>query len=396
MGVELRPLGVNCNLSCQYCYQNPQRDAGNLTRKYDIDAMKRAILAEGSPFILFGGEPLLVPVEDLEELWRFGLEHFGSNGIQTNAVLINDRHIELFRKYKVHVGISMDGPGAQNDARWQGTLEATRDATQRSQAAIVRLCQEGLTPSLIVTLHRGNATAEHLPALSDWLRSLDRLGVVSARLHLLEVDDPSIRDKYALPAGDNVRALLWLSRLESELSRLRFDLFREIEDLLLARDNQSTCVWRACDPYTTSAVRGVEGHGQRSNCGRTNKDGIDFTKSDTPGYERYLALYHTPQAVGGCKGCRFFLQCKGQCPGTSIGGDWRNRTEHCAEWKALFRESEDKLLDRGATPISVQPNRVYLESAMLRAWAEGKNPSMQDTLAQMVASYQKSVSGVAS
>lgn len=295
MGVELRPLGVNCNLSCQYCYQNPQRDAGNLTRKYDLEAMKAALLAEGSPFILFGGEPLLVPVEDLEELWRFGLERHGQNGIQTNGVLIDDRHLQLFRKYKVHVGISMDGPGPLNDARWMGTLAATRAATEKTQAAIARLCQEGLPPSLIVTLHRGNATAEHLPALTVWLRELDRLGVHSARLHLLEVEEPNIRDKYALPAGDNVRAMLCLSRLESELPRLRFDIFREIESLLLARDQQATCVWRACDPYTTEAVRGVEGHGQRSNCGRTNKDGIDFHKANTPGYERYLALYHTPQ-----------------------------------------------------------------------------------------------------
>ncbi len=28
MSVELRPLGVQCNIQCQYCYQNPQRDAG--------------------------------------------------------------------------------------------------------------------------------------------------------------------------------------------------------------------------------------------------------------------------------------------------------------------------------------------------------------------------------
>ena len=41
----------------------------------------------------------------------------------------------------------------------------------------------------------------------------------------------------------------------------------------------------------TGAVRGVEGNGQTSNCGRTNKDGIDFTKANTAGYERYLALY---------------------------------------------------------------------------------------------------------
>jgi uncharacterized protein len=69
MGVELRPLGVNCNIGCQYCYQNPQRDAGNLTRSYDLEAMKRAVLSEGGPFILFGGEPLLMPEDDLETLW---------------------------------------------------------------------------------------------------------------------------------------------------------------------------------------------------------------------------------------------------------------------------------------------------------------------------------------
>jgi uncharacterized protein len=387
MGVEVRPLGVNCNLSCQYCYQNPQRDAGNLTRKYDLQAMKDAIAAEGQPFILFGGEPLLVPVEDLEELWRFGLERFGYNGVQTNGVLIEERHLELFRRYKVHVGISMDGPGPLNDARWQGTLGATRAATERTQAAIERLCREGMPPSLIVTLHQGNAAAAHLPALSEWLRGLDRIGVQSARLHLLEVEEPSVRGKYALAAGDNVRALLCLSRLEGELARLRFDLFREIEALLLANDQHATCVWRACDPFTTEAVRGVEGHGQRSNCGRTNKDGIDFAKAAAPGYERYLALYHTPQEAGGCKGCRFFLQCKGQCPGTALGGDWRNRTEHCTEWKAVFREAEDRLLDRGATPISVQPNRRYLEAEMLRAWTEGRNPSLHEALARMIAEH---------
>ena len=27
MSIELRPLGVACNLACHYCYQNPQRDA---------------------------------------------------------------------------------------------------------------------------------------------------------------------------------------------------------------------------------------------------------------------------------------------------------------------------------------------------------------------------------
>jgi uncharacterized protein len=385
MGVELRPLGVNCNIGCQYCYQNPQRDAGNLTRSYDLEAMKRAVLSEGGPFILFGGEPLLMPEDDLETLWAWGLEQFGQNGVQTNGVLINDQHISMFRRYKVHVGISMDGPGELNDVRWAGSLEKTRMATAKTEAAIERLCHEGIPPSLIVTLHRNNATADKLPVMHDWMRQLDAAGVASVRLHMLEVETAQIGHKYALTVPESIAALMSFAELEKQLAGVRFDVFEDMENLLCGQDDQATCVWRACDPYTTDAVHGVEGSGQRSNCGRTNKDGIDFTKADMPGYERYLALYHTPQEYGGCQACRFFLVCKGQCPGTAIDGDWRNRTEHCEVWKRLFRVIEERLLDKGLFPISAQPNRIYLEQEMLGAWAAGNNPSLQQAIAAMYA-----------
>jgi len=82
--------------------------------------MKAAIKAEGGPFALFGGEPLLVPEHDLESLWSWGLEQFGYNTVQTNGTLINDEHIRMFKAYKVSVGISIDGPGELNDLRWHG------------------------------------------------------------------------------------------------------------------------------------------------------------------------------------------------------------------------------------------------------------------------------------
>src|SRR5262252_1122280 len=97
--LEVRPLGVKCNIQCQYCYQNPQRDAGDLSRSYDIDLMKAAIKAEGGPFALFGGEPLLVAEQDLENLWAWGLEQFGYNTVQTNGTLISDEHIRMFKTY---------------------------------------------------------------------------------------------------------------------------------------------------------------------------------------------------------------------------------------------------------------------------------------------------------
>ena len=254
-----------------------------------------------------------------------------------------------------------------------GRLAATREATAKTHAAIERLCREGIPPSLIVTLHRVNATRDRLPRMHDWLRSVQALGVTSARLHVLEVESDEIRAEVRADSRGEPGGLLSFARLEKELTTLRFDVFQDMRRLLEGRDNHTTCVWNACDPYTTRAVRGVEGTGQRSNCGRTNKDGIDFTKAASEGFERYLALYHTPQEHGGCRDCRFFLMCKGQCPGTAIDGDWRNRTEQCEVWMRLYEHLEAELLQAGETPLSLDPLRPQVEAKLLEGWARGVN-----------------------
>ena len=159
MSIEVRPLGVKCNIQCQYCYQNPQRDAGNIPNTFDLPKMKAALERAGSSFTIFGGEPLLVPEHVLEDLWAFGLERFGTNGIQTNGTLIDDRHIALFRKYSVSVGISVDGPDDLNDVRWAGSVELTRAATAKTHAAIERLVEAGQmrTTDTVVLFNTGGA-----------------------------------------------------------------------------------------------------------------------------------------------------------------------------------------------------------------------------------------------
>ncbi len=379
MSVEVRPLGVECNLACQYCYQNPERDLGQRPRPYDVERMQATLAAEGQPFALFGGEPLLVPLPDLERLWAFGLERFGHNRVQTNGALIEDAHVDAFLRYRVRVGLSIDGPGELNDGRWAGSLARTRAQTEASIAGLRRLCAAGVPTSLILTLHQLNAGPERLPRLLDWVRELDGLGLRGARLHLLEVDDPAIRERYALSVADNLAALEAFAALEPEL-RMQLDMFGDMRAMLRGDDEQAACVWRACDPYTTAAVRSVEGRGELSNCGRTNKEGVGFSKADAPAYVRSLILLHTPQDHGGCAGCRFFLACKGQCPGTAIAGDWRNRSEHCEVYLALFERLERELLDEGRVPLSQHPQRPELERRAAAAWRRGQNPS----LAQLV------------
>ncbi len=375
MGVELRPLGVACNIACTYCYQQPQRDARNVRARYDIELMKAAVERDGGPFTLFGGEPLLMPLDDLEELFRWGHTKFGRNSVQTNGTLITDEHIELFKRYDVMVGISIDGPDELNAVRRSRTRELTREMTAKTEGAIRTLTQVGRPPSLIVTLHRGNAVAAALPRMESWFESLDELGIKAVRLHVLEVDGAVAR-QLALNDAENLAAFRTFARLESRLRNIRFDVFQDMKALLRGDDSNATCVWRACDPYTTAAVTGIEGDGASSNCGRTNKEGVDFPKAEQPGFERYVSLAMTPYAEGGCGGCRFLFACKGQCPGTAVAGDWRNKTEHCDVWYELFAEIERSMIIAGETPLSIQPIRAVIEGRLVDEWAAGSNPSV--------------------
>ena len=104
---------------------------------------------------------------------------------------------------------------------------------------------------MIVTLHRGNATADKLPRMHDWFRELERMGVRSARLHVLEVDEEGVGAAYALSTQENLDAFRSFATLERELTELRLDLFQDMRNLLTANDDSVTCVWNACDPYTT-------------------------------------------------------------------------------------------------------------------------------------------------
>jgi radical SAM protein with 4Fe4S-binding SPASM domain len=378
MTIEVTPLNQLCNIGCTYCYQQPLRDAGLPKAEYDLEKIKAAILAKNSPFTLFGGEPLLLPLPDLEELFALGHEKWKVNDIQTNASLITDAHISLFKKYGVRVCVSIDGPDELNDARRAGNLERTRETTARSISNFERLLSEGLSNSMIITLHRLNASQERLPRLLDWIRSLTALGLRYARLHPLEVDSKSA-ELLSLSEEDALSAMLAFRELSIETG-LALSEWQDIVALLRGQDSNVTCIWNACDPWTTGAVQAIDGQGTLKNCGRTNKSGVDWVKAPVVGRQRQLVLYATPFEDGGCSGCRFFVACKGSCPGHAIDGDWRNRPRECGFWFRMFETVEKEMMRLGDLPVSKHPKLKEVELAMLREWEEGRQPSVRDGL----------------
>ena len=369
MTVEVQAVGVTCNLGCTYCYQNTMRDTGeSYVKDYDLGKIKAQLEHFNSNFTLYGGEALLMPIEDIEELWKFGYEKFGTNSIQSNGVLWTQDHIDLAVKYNAGVGISVDGPGELNHLRWSGTKEKTDKNTQKTQDNIRKLCEAGVNVSLIATLHTVNATKEKIPAMKEWFKELEAMGVMASRLHLLEVDNDLVKEKYVLSTEEIIYAMNEFSDFaDEELTSMTFDVFDDMNKLLRGDDNV-TCVWVNCDPYTTSAVQGIGGDGAMHNCGRADKDWVMLLKADQESWERYVTLPLIPQEYGGCKDCRFWIMCRSQCPGTSIDGDWRNKTEHCEVWMSLFDSLETKMVANGETPLSLAPELPELEKRFAVMW----------------------------
>jgi sulfatase maturation enzyme AslB (radical SAM superfamily) len=55
----------------------------------DLELMEAAVLGGGWSFALFGGDPLLLPLDVLDDLW-WGLEHFGRNVIMSYVIQTNE------------------------------------------------------------------------------------------------------------------------------------------------------------------------------------------------------------------------------------------------------------------------------------------------------------------
>jgi uncharacterized protein len=370
MTLELKPKGNSCNINCVYCYQDPMRKAGNTktTTNYDLNLMMdiadKSDRAFQGGYTVFGGEGLLVPKEDLERIFARSYEKYKKSGIQTNGSLIDDDHIEMFKKYNVSVGVSIDGDGDLNELRQTFDPSKTNEATNKTIEAMKKLINNEIIFGLIITVHRSNGTPEKLPQLMNFIRWLGDIGISTGILHMMEVDSEEA-SHYSLTSDENEYAFMELLRFFNKLENkdLSYAPFTDMKKMLGSNNDRASCVWSSCNAADTESVYGIEGNGQLSNCGMVNKEGIEWTKADGDQiYFRDLVLYQTPQELGGCQGCEFFILCNGYCNGSSINSDWRNRTVHCNTIKSIFKYQEEELESEGIVPFSKRIDRKQLEN----------------------------------
>ena len=93
-------LTYNCNFRCVHCYQTPlKQECSNYVTANEWKPFLKELRERGCMFLAFtGGELFSYP--DFCTLYEFAYDLGYKITLTTNGSLINDVHMELFKKYK--------------------------------------------------------------------------------------------------------------------------------------------------------------------------------------------------------------------------------------------------------------------------------------------------------
>jgi uncharacterized protein len=325
MSIELLPLGTKCNLSCDYCHQT--KDA---SLSYDINAMIAMAAKTNERFGMFGGEPLLVPIPDLEKIFKYNSDRFGRASIQTNGTLITKEHIDLFRKYGVGVGISLDGRAELNAYR------CDEKTTQKVIDSIEEMSKQGIRMSAHVVVHKLNGAEANIDRLIEYLIWLSTYNINYVTFHPLQTTAPKSID-CALTEQETIEAFVTIARHAEMNKSAQYQPFVDIRNMIHGNKKDALCWWNNCDPLFTRAVYGIASDCSIQGCTRMAIDGEMWLKSDSANDERKVILSQIAKDKGGCRACKYWGLCTGGCPAEAIDGDWRNKTQYCNLYQVLFQ-----------------------------------------------------------
>jgi len=364
----VKPISA-CNLGCEYCYENSQRTVGNFTGRndYDLGAIEARIAQQfartGQAPVLHGGEITMMPKRDLFRLLDYCHTLCGRTALQTNGLHIDAEHLAVFRRLETTISVSIDGPGALNHARWAGSDAATTRATARIQNNFEQLLDAGIPVGLIVIITRLHLVDGAIAQLQSWLDALVARGLSGGRFNLVEADFPELKEKYELTAMEAATFYQTMADWALQHPTTHWGPFCEIAENLMGL-HPNNCIYVPCNIYRTAGVVEILGTGELGNCAKIAHDGIPHLRDEgSPSHGRAQVLSTTPHAYGGCKGCKYWSVCHGQCPSEAIDRDWRNKSRYCEAWYALYEHIAMGL--RKASPE-------------IQLWTEGGQPRVPE------------------
>lgn len=163
----IKPAAADCNLRCEYCFYldkcrlYPETTRHRMSEEV-LEQLVKSYMATGQPVYSFGwqgGEPLLMGVGFFRKITAFQ-QQYGkigavvSNGLQTNATLMNDEMAHHLARYRFLVGCSLDGPAEiHNRYRRRAAGGSTHEAVLKG---IETLERHGVAFNVLVLVSQAN------------------------------------------------------------------------------------------------------------------------------------------------------------------------------------------------------------------------------------------------
>ena len=358
MIIILKPT-LSCNIKCKYCYLSEEIKTSD---SFDVEFAKSVLLQVRNvllhdktrkiKILWHGGEPLLWGINNFAGIFSFiEKEYKGYNykiSVQTNLSLINKAYIDLFLKYNVNVGFSLDGPKEIHDAQ---RVACDGNGTFDSVMEKMELCRKnGL----------------HLGCIA--VGSKNHIGKIPLLYRFMCEHEIGFKFNPVFNEGDAKKNFDNLGITPDEYAAMSIELFDLWFYDYVHRINNSTFVDIASGIITGKSshclyskncqdnILAIAPNGDVVPCGRfcnvsLTKYAYGNLRSES--FESVLQkiktseIYNRYQYIkdSSCSRCEFMSICNGGClyDGFAVNGDFKSKTFLCGANKKIFSHIANKL-----------------------------------------------------
>ncbi len=361
-----------CNLNCSYCYYyHGQDDSFNDRPRY----MPRRAIESLVPKIvdhcrqhaitkihltLHGGEPLLQPKDDY--LWMMRqFDAIDAAGIETyrkcttNGVLLDDEWAELLARYRIHLGVSVDGRQSLHDAaRVDLAGRGSYTRTVRGLQTALKWQDRGLDTGTITVLNPAESGAETY----SHLRSL---GVEAISIIL-----PEANYVQSLPVTSDGRTIgdvmveffdAWISEDNPNVFiRLFSDMIRALAGVPYANDQFGYAPVRVAVLETDGSLQPTDNF--RVCADDMTELGISIYRDPVEALweHEFFRLCTQQQAMvpAECADCEFVSICGGGRITSRYSADleFQRKSVHCESLYQIYGHIRDSLAKNGLLPAA--------------------------------------------
>lgn len=358
-----------CNIDCDYCYVFNSKDQAwrRLPARMSVDVARAAARRIGEHatthglrtvhVVLHGGEPLLAGPRHLADLLGAVRDEIPADTIirfelQTNGTLITKAWLDIFERYEMAVGVSLDGPPPAND-RHRLTHASRSSAASAVRGIELLRSRPHLFAGLLAVVDLANDPLE----VHDYLASFDP-PVIDFNLPHATYDEPPYRDDPNLPEYG-----LWMSRVyDAWLAKPDHQhSVRMLEDIVALSSGVRGSVETLGLAPPTSVVIESDATIEGLDTLRSVEEGATWLGLDIFHHSFDEVLHHPKlrhreygmaSLAEKCRRCPLVEVCGGgYLPHRfSVARGYRNPSVYCADLEYLIRHVQDSLRRHGWDP----------------------------------------------